>query len=212
MIEQAVEIMQGLPPEGILVFAFFITFLENVFPPSPSDMLMVFCGTLAGVGAVNAPLLTVVASVGGCAGFVVMYQLGARYGNGILEWRLLKFIPRGSVVKAEQWFAQHGFWLIFLNRFFSGTRAVISLFAGMSHLHLPKTLGLSFAGTLIWNTLLVVGGFLLGDNWRDLGGYLSLYGWIITGGIALMGVIWYIVKYFRRKKLRKMNEDGNGIA
>lgn len=201
MIDYAVEIMQGLSPVGILAFAFFIAFLENIFPPSPSDMLLVFCGTLAGVGAVNAPLLVFVASAGGCFGFLAMYWLGYRYGNRALESRLMRFIPRTSILKAERWFAKYGYWLILANRFLSGTRAVISLFAGISRLNLPKTLTLTFAGTVAWNILLVVGGYFLGDRWRVLGEYLSLYGWIILIALAVIAAAWFVVKRLRRKTI-----------
>lgn len=209
MLDYAVEIMRGLSPEGILAFAFLITFLENIFPPSPSDMLLVFCGTLAGVGAVNAPLLITVGSVGSCAGFLAMYWLGYHYGSEVLQSRLMRFIPRASIIKTEQWFAKYGYWLILANRFLSGTRAVISLFAGISRLNLPRTLTLSFAGTVVWNTLLVVGGYFLGDNWRDLGEYLSLYGWIILVGLILLAAGWFIMKRLRRKKSGVLPEELN---
>lgn len=197
MIEYAVEFAQGLPPSGILAFAFAVAFIENVFPPSPSDMLLVFCGTLAGIGAVNTPLLVLVSSLGGSAGFLIMYRLGKLYGNDIFKSKWLRFIPRSSLVKVEEWFNRRGYWIILGNRFLSGTRAVISLFAGMSGLHLPKTLALSLVGSIIWNSLLVAGGYLLGDNWRELDKYLSLYGRIVGIGLLILSAGWIIVRRWR---------------
>ncbi len=203
MLDQFVEFVQGLSPIGILAFAMMITFLENIFPPSPSDMLMVFCGALAGVGAVNAPMLVAAGALGGTAGFLVMYWLGWRYGNAVFQSRLLRFIPQSSLSKVEEWFERRGDWIILGNRFLSGTRAVISLFAGMSKLHLPKTLMLSFVGTLIWNTLLVIGGYLLGDNWRLLGAYLSLYGRVISVVLICALFCWGMFRYLRKRNTLK---------
>jgi len=164
----------------------------------------VFCGTLAGIGAVNAPLLVLAGSVGGSAGFLTMYWLGKRYGNDIFRSRWLRFIPRSSLAKAEQWFERRGYWIILGNRFLSGTRAVISLFAGMSGLNLPKTLALSAIGSMIWNSLLVAGGYLLGDNWRELDGYLSLYGRVVGIGLLVFLAGWMLVRR-RRRQARKVD-------
>lgn len=200
MIEYAVEFAQVLPPVGILAFAFAIAFLENIFPPSPSDMLLVFCGTLAGIGAVNAPLLVLAGSIGGSTGFLVMYWLGKRYGNDIFRSKWLRFIPRSSLTKAESWFKRSGYWIILGNRFLSGTRAVISLFAGMSGLHLMRTLALSSIGSIVWNSLLVTGGYLLGDNWRELDGYLSLYGRVVGIGLLVLLAGWLLFRHWRTKR------------
>ncbi|MEN3027519.1 MAG: DedA family protein, partial [Chlorobiota bacterium] len=68
-MEQWVAYLQELPPSGVLLFALAVTFLENVFPPSPSDVLLLFCGVLVGLGVVDFAALVLAATVGSVAGF-----------------------------------------------------------------------------------------------------------------------------------------------
>ncbi|MBK9247139.1 MAG: DedA family protein [Ignavibacteria bacterium] len=188
MIESIILYLQSLPPEGILLAAFIITFSENIFPPAPSDVLLVFCGTLVGIGTVGFIPLAVSATIGSTAGFAVMYWVGIKFGVTI-ESGKWKFMPVSAIRKSEEWFKKYGYWLIIANRFLSGTRAVISVFAGMSRLNFPKTLGLSAVSALVWNCILCYGGLSLGNNWRQIDYYLTTYSQAITPIIIVVVLV-----------------------
>lgn len=187
MLDYAVHFIQGLPPLGVLLFVCFITFLENIFPPSPSDTILVFCGTLIGLGTVGfAPMLGL-ATLGSVLGFLVMYWVGQRYGTHIIESKRFDFLPVESIHRAEAWFRHYGYWVIIANRFLSGTRAVISMVAGISEMKLSTTTLLSAASAAVWNAILLGAGALLGKNWLRMDEYLQLYGKILLVVIALLG-------------------------
>jgi membrane protein DedA with SNARE-associated domain len=199
MLESAIEFVQQLSPLGVLLFACLITFTENVFPPSPSDLILVFCGTLVGLGTVGFVPLTLMATLGSTIGFAVMYWFGLKFETNAVEKKKLKFIPEEAIYKVEGWFQKWGYWLIVVNRFMSGTRAVISFFAGMSRLNFLKTLSLSAVSALLWNGILVFMGMKLGENWRIIGEYLSTYGTII-GIILAIVAIFFALRWFLKKK------------
>jgi membrane protein DedA with SNARE-associated domain len=129
-----------------------------------------------------------------------MYYVGHWFGEHILETGKIKFIPPVAVRRVEGWFQKWGLWLIVVNRFISGTRGVISFFAGMSGLPLSLTVPLCFISALAWNSILLYSGFVLGHNWHYIGRYLALYSKIITISICVAIAVGVAYHFFRKKK------------
>lgn len=198
-MEHFIHHLQTLDPLLIYLAVFSIAFIENVFPPFPSDVIVVFAGSLIGIGRVGFVETLLFATVGSTVGFIVMYKIGDWFGDHILEQGKVKFIPVDAVMKVEQWFKKYGYWIIIANRFLAGTRAVVSFFAGMSELNLVRTTILSFFSALAWNTILVIGGWYLGRHWRDIGFYLTSYSEVVTAILVLAAIV-YVVRYFYNKK------------
>jgi membrane protein DedA with SNARE-associated domain len=137
-------------------------------------------------------------TVGSTLGFVLMFKIGHWFGSRILEQGRISFIPVEAVRKVETWFRRYGYWIIVANRFLSGTRAVVSFFAGMSELNLLKTTLLSLVSALAWNSILITGGYYLGKNWQRIGFYLSTYGQIVTALLVIIVIV--LVARFLYKK------------
>lgn len=198
-LEEIIHYLQTLDPMLVYGLLFGIAFFENIFPPSPSDMLIVFGGTLIGLGRVGFVETLLSATAGSTAGFVVMYKIGDWFGDHILEQQKLKFIPIEAVRKVEEWFRKYGYWIIVVNRFLTGTRAVVSFFAGMSELNLLKTTVLCFVSALAWNAILVTSGDLLGQNWERIEFYLETYSEFVTG-IVVVVLLFFLGRYFYNKR------------
>jgi membrane protein DedA with SNARE-associated domain len=182
-----------------------IAFLENIFPPFPSDVIVVFAGSLAGLGAIDFWWALILTTIGSTLGFMVMYKVGDWFGLSILETGKLKFIPTDSVHKVEGWFRKYGYVIIVANRFLSGTRAVVSFFAGMSELKLPMTTLLCFLSALVWNFLLLYAGRELGQNWQVIFFYMETYSKAVTG-IILIIILLFVARYVYKRS----NNDANG--
>jgi membrane protein DedA with SNARE-associated domain len=191
--------LQSLSPLVLLFLMFGIAFIENLFPPAPSDVLIVFGGSLVGLGIVGFPESLLFATLGSTLGFVAMYKIGDWFGVHILESGKLSFIPVESVKKAEAWFLKYGYWVIVANRFLAGTRAVVSFFAGMSELNLWKTTVLSFLSALLWNGFLLVSGYYLGQNWETIEFYIIAYSRVVTLVIVAI-VVFFVARYFLKKR------------
>jgi membrane protein DedA with SNARE-associated domain len=197
-VEEIIQWMQSLSPFLVYALVFGIAFIENVFPPSPSDTIIVFGGSLVGIGHAGFLETLLAATLGSTLGFIVMYKIGDWFGARILEQGKVKFIPANSVKTVEDWFRKYGYWIIVANRFLSGTRAVVSFFAGMSRLNLLRTTALCFLSALAWNAILVTSGFYLGKNWERIGFYLSTYSQVVTG-ILIVVVVVLVVRFLAKK-------------
>jgi len=196
-VEDFILYIQSLSPTLVYVVVFAIAYIENIFPPSPSDTIIVFGGSLVGIGRVGFIETLLCATLGSTLGFMTMYKIGDWFGDRILEQGKVKFIPVSAVHTVEEWFRKYGYWIIIANRFLSGTRAVVSFFAGLSELNLARTTVLCFLSALAWNAILVTGGFYLGKNWERIGFYLSTYSQIVTAIIVVTALIWLAKVVFK---------------
>lgn len=150
-----------------------VMFLETVFPPIPSEMVMPFAGFIAADGRLNFPLVIVAGTVGAIAGAWLLYWIGAR----VSESRLRDFINRygrfalvseADLDKSIDFFNKRGEWVIFFGRLIMLVRSLISIPAGMLRMSIPKFTFFTALGTGLWNVGLGAIGFLLGENWHSV--------------------------------------------
>lgn len=198
MIEEIVHLVSTVNPLWLYLLVFFIAYIENLFPPLPSDVVVAFAGSVAAIGHVSLPLLIIMAVSGSTTGFITMYFIGKLAGNKILETGKIKFISVKAVLTVEGWFRKYGYSLIIANRFLAGTRAIISFFAGMSELDLRKTIILSAISSFIWNMILIYLGYAVGHNIERIGEYLATYNKLVLSIIAGVVII-FLVRYIYRK-------------
>jgi membrane protein DedA with SNARE-associated domain len=194
-VEQGIGLLQQLPPLGVLAVIFLIAYIENVFPPSPSDVLLVFAGALIGFGTLGFVPALFAATLGSTLGFVTAYGAGRYFEGHVIEGRFSRFLPVGAIASVEAMFRRYGYGVIVANRFLAGTRALVSFFAGMSRMNLAKTTALCAVSAAVWNTLLLLLGKALGSNWRMAGHYLMLYSKLVTAitvaAVLLFAAWWY---------------------
>ncbi len=201
MIEELLAHLSGLTPIVIYVLLFTFAYIENLFPPSPSDIVIVIGGTLIGTNYLHFVPTLIFATGGSIAGFLTAFGIGWLLDKKLIHSGKLKFINIQTVEKAEAAFRKWGYYLIIANRFLPGTRAVISFFGGMSRLDIHKTMFLSSISSLLWNIVLIYLGILFGKNVALVDKYLNTYSNIVitlTAIIILLLVINYFIK--RKKK------------
>jgi membrane protein DedA with SNARE-associated domain len=198
-MEQFVNFLASLNPIWIYCVAGAIAYIEHVFPPSPSDVILVAAGSLAGLGRVDFTVLLIVSTIGSTAGFFTMYKIGDWFGVRILEAGKLKYIPLEQVHKVEAWFKIYGYWIVVVNRFLAGTRAVIAFFTGMSELSIWRTTLLSFLSSLLWNFLLLFAGRELGKNWKEISFYLETYGKVVSIFVILLILLFVGRNYYKNR-------------
>lgn len=198
-MESFVTTLQSLDPALVYLSLFAFALIENLFPPSPSDMAIVFGGALVGIGHVSFAGVLLSATAGSALGFLIMYMIGKWFGRHILEQKKLRFLPLDAVRRVEEWFRKYGYWVVVGNRFLTGTRAVVSFFVGMSELDPVKTVVLSFVSALVWNAILVSAGYGLGSNWERIGFYISTYSQVVTGLILLAVMVFGVRAYMKTR-------------
>ena len=104
MLEDLIQYVQTVDPILVYGIVFAIAFIENVFPPSPSDSIIVLGGSLIGLGRVGFIETLLCATAGSTLGFIAMYKIGQWSGDTILERGKIKFIPVAAVKTVERWF------------------------------------------------------------------------------------------------------------
>ncbi|MDR3627977.1 MAG: DedA family protein [Ignavibacteriaceae bacterium] len=183
---------------------FLFSFLENVFPPSPSDLVTIVGGSLIVTNTIDFFPTLFVTTLGSVAGFMVLFFIGSQLDKKVVRAGKIKFISVDTLLKAEFWFMKYGYFIILLNRFLPGMRSVISLFAGLSELKLKKTALLATVSALIWNAGIIYLGLIFGRNVKRADSIISTYSDIVL--IVLISIlVIYLLRYFilRFKKNKK---------
>ncbi|KZX89155.1 alkaline phosphatase [Erythrobacter sp. HI0037] len=179
---------------GYLTIA-FLMFLENVFPPIPSEVIMPLAGSSATDGRLSIIGVIAAGSAGSLAGALLWYAIGRKLGDErIKRWsakhgRWLTLAP-GDIEKAENWFGKHGTKAVFLARLVPTLRTLIAIPAGIFAMPLTKFIPLTFAGTLLWEGALALAGYKLGDQYQQIEKYLNP----ITTGIFVILVLYYLYR------------------
>ena len=204
MIEHILNFISGLAPFWIYVSLFAFSFIENVFPPSPSDLVVVIGGSLIGTHSLHFVPTLLVTTIGSVAGFMVLFLIGSQLDKRVIRAGKIKFLPTEGLDKVEKWFLKYGYWVILANRFLPGTRSVISLFAGLSELDVKKTILLATISALIWNAAIIYLGIIFGHNIEIVDRYLSTYSNIAVI-VTITVILILIINYFwnKRKKSAK---------
>lgn len=202
--------MESLPPILAYTAILIIAFGENVAPPIPGDMAVVFGGYLVGVGQLNFFVVVIVATIGGAVGFMVVYAVGYYVGAGVLDPDRWRWIPKKQVVRAGTWLDRYGYGLVAANRFLSGLRSVISLSVGIAHTDPWKTALYATLSAAAWTCLIAYAGYAVGDNWPVVAAHLRDYGRIVVGILVAAGTI-QVVRWFLKRKGsdRDRGEGGN---
>jgi len=189
--------MQGLSPLWAYATLFVIAYGENVAPPIPGDMVVVFGGYLAGVGQLHLGVVIVLSTIGGALGFMTMFELGRRLGRSVFATER-RWVPQEGVEKAQRWLHRYGYGVIAANRFLSGARSVISLTAGVAGMEPWRTCGWATVSAFVWTGLISYAGYAVGENWAIVVTYLRAYGRVILTLLVLVGVIFLIRWAWRR--------------
>jgi membrane protein DedA with SNARE-associated domain len=199
MVENILDIISQLTPFWLYIVLFFFAYIENVFPPSPSDLVVVVGGSLIGTGTIHFIPTLILTTIGSVLGFMTLYFIGKLLDAKVIRSGKIKFIPVEGIEKAEAWFGKYGYWIIAANRFLPGTRSVISLFAGMSRLDPKKTAMLAAVSALIWNSGIIYLGIIFGRNIERVDRLLSTYQYYAIIATAVI-VIFFVIRYFWKKK------------
>jgi membrane protein DedA with SNARE-associated domain len=178
---------------------FFIAYIENIFPPSPSDVLLVFAGTLIGLGTIGFAPALISATLGSTLGFMTAYVLGRYFEQHVVSGRFSRYLPANAIHQVERLFQRFGYGVIVANRFLAGTRAIVSFFAGMSKMNLAVTTALSAISAAVWNSLLLYLGMIFANNWRVAAEYLALYSKVVTV-IVVAALALFLWRFFRKRR------------
>ncbi|GAB4376684.1 MAG: DedA family protein [Elainellaceae cyanobacterium] len=184
-----------------------LMFLENLFPPLPSELIMPLAGFTASQGEMALVPAIAAGVIGTMLGALPWYYLGKFLGEArIKRWiekhgRWLGFSTE-DVDKSKQWFYRRGRTAVFLCRMVPGVRTLISLPAGFSDMPMPQFLIYSTLGTLGWVILLTLAGYILGENYELVEQYLGPVAKIVLITLAIAFIVWIVRRVRNQRKLK----------
>lgn len=202
LLTDIVNWMTGLPPSLMYLTIFVIAYGENVVPPIPGDMIVVFGGYLAGVSNLSIWAVILLSTVAGAAGFMTMFLIGNRLGEAILDPKKLRWLPKDQIMVGRRWLRRWGFGLILANRFLSGTRSVISIVAGMAHMNTKRVLLSATISAAVWTSVIAWVGYLVGENWEIVADYLTVYGQFMLWAVLAFIAGYVAWRLFRRHETK----------
>ena len=197
----AVSLMEtlGAPGAGLAIA------LENLFPPLPSEVILPLAGFTASRGSFTLMEALVWTTLGSVVGAVMLYGLGAWLGRGrlrrIVEW--LPLVRTSDLDRTEAWFERHGSKAVFFGRMIPIFRSLISVPAGIERMPLLRFTLLTTAGSAIWNTVFVLAGHSLGENWHVVELYADVFQKVVIGCV-MIGLVTYLVFRLRGRRQETM--------
>ncbi|MGN0286676.1 MAG: DedA family protein [Atopobiaceae bacterium] len=184
---------------GYLALAALV-FLENVFPPIPSEVILPAAGFLASMGTMSLPVAIVAATVGSLLGAYVLFGIG----KVLSEERLTKLMSskpmhmlgfeEGDVQSAIGWFRRHGVITVLACRCVPIVRSLISIPAGTSNMGILKFSVYTALGSLVWNTVLCSVGFFAGSAWEqasfDASNAIDVATLVVIAAALVVAAVW----------------------
>lgn len=174
-------------------------FLENVFPPIPSELIMPAAGFAAAQGRLGLLAVIVAGTLGSVLGALPLYYFGTVFDQQRLVSLTTKYgkyflVVPDDVINAQAWFDKYGKAVIFFGRMIPAIRSLISIPAGMSRMPMLPFLLLTTLGSAIWTTLLAYAGFALGVNYAKVEQFIAP----ISKGVVIVVLLIACVVVFLR--------------
>lgn len=202
MQEFVISVMNSYGYLGV----FLLIAIENIFPPIPSEVILLFGGFMTTYTKLNIFGMVIASTLGSIFGAIILYYVGKIFNKDrlkrIISGKVGKVLrlKNSDIEKADKWFDTKGQKTVFFCRFIPLVRSLISIPAGMSEMPFVKFLLYTTFGSLIWNIVLIVVGNILGENWESILSILNTYSHLVVLLCAILVIVFIVVFYKKRNK------------
>ncbi|GAB2943905.1 hypothetical protein GCM10027203_53430 [Nonomuraea fastidiosa] len=188
----------GAPGAGLAVA------LENLFPPLPSEVILPLSGFTASQGEMQLLDVIIWTTLGSVIGALALYGVGALLGRErtLAIAAKLPLVKTSDIEKTEAFFQRHGRMTVFFGRMIPIFRSLISIPAGVERMPVLTFTLLTAAGSLIWNTIFVMAGYVLGENWHLVETYVGIATNVVIAIVVVAILVFIGVRLAERRKGR----------
>lgn len=189
-----------------LIAMFIIIMLEYACFPVSSEIVLPFSGAVASVNHTNFFVILPLSIIAGLIGTGICFVIGWFGGGAIINFITRKFPKsRKGIEAAERKFKDHGASAVCIGRVIPLVRTYIALIAGASRLNPVTYFAASALGISVWNTLLIGLGYVLRENYKQVGEYYDRYkhNLIPVVVICLLAILFNFIYKKRRKSSPK---------
>ncbi|RRD61890.1 DedA family protein [Leucobacter sp. OH1287] len=177
--------------------------IESIFPPIPSEVLLPLAGfTAAQPGGGFGPVSAIIwATIGSLVGALFLYWIGYTidHDRTVKLFEKLPLVDGSDVTKTIAWFQKNGAKAVFFGRMLPLFRSLISIPAGIERMPLLKFVLLTTSGSLLWNTLWILAGYFLGENWEAVSHFIDTFKYLVIGIVVLLLGFWLFRKIRARR-------------
>jgi membrane protein DedA with SNARE-associated domain len=191
-----VDVIERLGPVGVGA----LIALENVVPPIPSEIILPFAGFAGNQGDLNVVAAWIAATIGALVGAWVLYGVGALIGterlHHLAEQRWFFLVSAGDLARGERFFEQHGDKIVLFGRCIPLVRSVVSVPAGLERMSPARFTLLTLLGSGVWNAIFIGAGYVLGDNWDRVEGWIQPLSYAVVL-LLVVAVVYLVVRRMR---------------
>ena len=214
MLDSVIAYVQSADPLAIYLFLFFIACLKNFLPLIPCDAPIALTGYLLLYKKLSIVLVILCPTMGSTLGFMIIYFITRKFGLKLYArdinstpppWgeKIHRFFPPAEIEFIRKRFAAHGYLAVLLNRFLVGSRSLISPVTGLMHLNAFLVFLAAGISAVVWNIILVYGGYLLGKHWQSIGKFAVIY----TIPVTLLFLVFIVFAEIKYKKERNSTQQ-----
>jgi membrane protein DedA with SNARE-associated domain len=194
-VERLLAWLDAAPAALVYIVLGLAAALENIVPPIPADVIVLFGGVVAGQGAANVWLVFLAVWLCNVGSALLVYLFGKHYGEAFFagRWGRLLLQPH-QLEQLDGFYRRYGVRVIFVSRFLPMFRAVVPVFAGVSKLGFWRTALPMAAASALWYGMIVYLGAVAGRNYREILQALSDAGrwlWIVALVVAAAVGWWW---------------------
>ena len=177
----------------------FLMFLETVFPPIPSELIMPLGGVAAAQGRMSLALAIAAGTAGAMLGNIVWYLAARALGHDRLRPIIRRYgkwltVNWKEVQRAHDWFERHGIAFVLLGRLIPTVRSLVSIPAGLLDMRFRNFVIASTIGTAIWTAILTGAGYKLQENFHDIGKIIGPVSNVILGSLVVT-YLWRLITH-----------------
>ena len=183
--------------------------VEHIVPPIPSELVLPFAGFEVARGNLTLLGALTASTLGSLIGASVLYAVARRGGRPlVLRLRGILRVDDAALERAERRFERHGSWVVLLGRLVPGLRSIVSLPAGLLRMPFARYLALTVAGSVTWNTLLILLGRQLGSRSGEVAGLVGPASQLVLLACIPLALGWLLLRGRRARAQSRPASDG----
>ncbi|MEG6572146.1 VTT domain-containing protein [[Clostridium] cellulosi] len=196
--------IHDFPVWGIILFCFISACLQQIFPPYPSDILLLVLGGLAVTGIIAGPAAIIPYIIGTVFSSLLVFYISRKIGKPILKNKYVrKVFPKRNQRVAGLYMRKYGTPALAICKFLPGVNTVCLFIAGVMGLKGLVPSLVIVVSSIVQNLVYYFAGKAIGNNLPSLYNFSERFT-IVAVIIAVLIIAIFIVFKFRRKLFRRV--------
>jgi membrane protein DedA with SNARE-associated domain len=194
-------------PVFTYIFIFITGVLQLIFPPFPSDVIIVLEGYLTTVGSTfNFHSVFIVSVLGSIVGSIIVYLFGYKKGSEVLKYKIvLKYINDKHIKRSEKVFHKYGKYGLILSKFIPGTSSIMVLFSGVFKVKRRIYFPYIIFSILLQQFIYLLIGRIIGHNVEQVKQFFSIFNLVAVIVVVVLAILLFIL--YKCKKSKKVKTE-----